>query len=80
MRLIGHGVTERKVNGHMRQTVGELNQSNMKSVKCVDSEIYFTVYGYRHPRNIEFYAEQCLGPERAYTTPPWTRLVIVWKK
>ena len=40
----------------------------------MDGETHFPVNGYSQTINIGFYAEQCLGSEMAYATPPWTRL------
>ena len=56
----------------MQQMVGELNYANMKNM--VAGETYLSVNGYSQPRNIGFYAEQCLEQEMAYATPQRTRL------
>ena len=58
----------------MRQTVGKLNLRDRKVQNVMDSENYFLAKGYSQPRNIVFFAEECLGPEVASTTPPWTTL------
>ena len=40
----------------------------------MNGETYSSLNGDSQPRNIGFYAKECLGPEITSATLPWTRL------